>query len=623
VTAGVYAELTADMKSIVLEVTGDDYELDQAAKALRKLTPLLKPTEPKGGLICPATWAAATQLGATFNNPETGRWIPLPRLKQWIFDEFMRRHNEDRPLNVDLPPGLVPRPYQWDAAGLIGSMGKVLLFDDPGTGKTVSAILGLRNRHNIEHIFPMLIVVPSWDVADVWVRHIKVWAGAGRNVGEGGRESVGAVGGGRDESGRGVSSLRDDEESQVWPDPELYRGPGRKIHRDADRIYITTYAGLRIGAADASGPLVKLKPAAVVADEVHLAKNESSKQSRALRRVAAHAGTFVGLTGTPITRDTGDVYPVLAAMEPLSWPDRHRFVKRYLDTNDDGYGESIEGLQALREPEFRTAIAGQYRRVAKADVLDQLPPKVYSTRNVELPPEWRKAYDGMADQMLAELPDGQELEVMSVLAQLTRLGQFAASATDVEITETTDPVNGETKKHFNVTLRSPSWKVDALHGVLEERPGQQVVVFTVSRQLADIAGESLTDRGYRCGFITGAQSAKSRAADIDMFQAGGLDVMIATAGAGSLGITLTAAGTAVFLQRSWELDKALQPEDRLHRIGQEHDCVEIIDIIARDTVDDRVRELMRVKGGHLGQLVRDPRIVKELLGGLKLCDQCG
>lgn len=576
-TAGVFANLTKDGKSIVLEVSGDDYELDQAAKALRGLTPLLKPTVPKGGLVCPATWAAVTQLACTFNgHPDIGKWMPMPRLQDWIIAEFEHRHIPLTPMFTDLPAGLTPRGYQNDAAGWIASAGKFLLFDDPGVGKTVSAILGLKLRATAENIYPMVIIVPSWDVGDVWVRHIRTWA-------------------------------------PEWPEPVLYSGPGRFLH---DGIHVTTYATARIDAPDVKGPLARLKANSVVADEVHYIKNESAKQSRAVRRIAQHAGTFVGLSGTPVTRDTGDVYPVLAAMEPDSWPDRHRFVKRYLSVEDTGYSEEVTGLNMLREPEFRTALAGQYRRVAKSDVLSELPPKVHSTRRVDLPPEWRKAYKGMEDDMLAELPDGEELEVMSVLAQLTRLSQFASSATDVQVTEEIDEF-GEVKKHYKVTLVNPSWKVTAMMGVLAERPGQQSVVFAESRQLIDIAGAACEAEGYKCGFITGTRSQKDRTADIESFQNHQLDVMLATSGAGSLGITLTAAGTAVFLQRSWQLDKALQPEDRLHRIGQEHDCVEIIDIIARDTVDDRVRELLRVKGGHLGQLVKDPRIVRELLGGLK------
>jgi hypothetical protein len=226
----------------------------------------------------------------------------------------------------------------------------------------------------------------------------------------------------------------------------------------------------------------------------------------------------------------------------------------------------------------------------------------------------------MEQDMLAELPDGQELPVMSVLAQLTRLGQLASSACDVQVTEEWDMAAGELKKHYEVTLQAPSWKADALLGILAERPGQQAAVFGVSKQLVTIAGVACAQAGLKVGYVTGGQPRGQRTEAIDGFQAGKLDVILCTAGAGGLGITLTAAGTVVMLQRSWELDKALQPEDRAHRLDDivlTHDALEVIDIIAKDTVEDRVRELMRVKGSRLGQLVGDSRIVQELLGGLK------
>lgn len=452
------------------------------------------------------------------------------------------------------------------------------------TGKTVTTILGLRGRESRgEKIFPMVIIVPSWEVGDVWVRHVREWAPS-------------------------------------WGEALVYGGPGRTLaspHGHA--VYVTTYATATLDAASASGPLVKLKARAVVLDESHYAKNEKAQRTGAVQRIASRAGTFVALTGTPVTRDTGDIFPVLQAMDPETYPSRPRFVKRYLDTSDNGYGEVVEGLAALAEPEFRAALAGQYRRVSKADVLSQLPPKIYSVRRTEIPPAWRKAYDTMQDEMLAELPDGTDLPVMSTLAQLTRLSQLASSACDVAVTEERDEQTGDIRKHYEVTLKAPSWKADALLGVLAERPGEQVAVFANSRQLIGIAGYALQHK-YRCGYITGGQGKKERHDAIEKFQAGQLDVILCTAGAGGLGITLTAAGTVVFLQRSWELDKAVQPEDRAHRLDDivmKHDAIEIIDIVAKDTVDDRVRELMRVKGGHLGQLVRDPRIVREILGGLR------
>jgi len=74
-----------------------------------------------------------------------------------------------------------------------------------------------------------------------------------------------------------------------------------------------------------------------------------------------------------------------------------------------------------------------------------------------------------------------------------------------------------------------------------------------------------------------------------------------------------------FLQRPWSLVEALQAEDRCHRIGSEiHDSVEIIDIVATNTVDARVRTVLHEKAGQLADLLQDPRILAQLLGGSRL-----
>lgn len=579
--ATLHGELTADHSQIVLIAIGDDWEMDAMGAALRKLTPLLSASKPPGALLCPASWPAVVQLAFTFDGlGEHGFWVPGPALTKWIATEFAKRAAQPDTLHAKPPVGLVPRPYQVDGARMIAAAGRFLLCDEPGLGKTACTILGLRERGIAGvSLFPAVVVVPSWDVADVWAREIASWA-------------------------------------PHWS-TAMWGGPNRQSLPGTSDLYITTYATARIDAADAKSPLVKLKPATVVADECHALKSSNSKQSLAVRRIAARAQTVVGLSGTPITRDTGDLWPTLAAMEPLAWPARERFIKRYCDREDSDYGEVVQGLNRLAEPEFRDVLLGSYRRVAKADVLAQLPPKVYSVRRVELPPEWRKAYDSMEEDMLAQLPDGGELPVMSVLAQLTRLSQLASSAADVETT-TEIGEDGLEHEHYTVTLKTPSWKADALCEILAERPGQPVVAFAPSKQLIMIAGNQAAGAGYKVGFLTGGVSKGDRTAAIESFQAGRLDLLAATTGAGGTGITLTAAGTVVVLQRPWSLAESLQMEDRAHRLGSErHEMVEIIDVIARDTVDTRVRAALREKAGQLADLVKDSRIVKELLGGIK------
>jgi SNF2 family DNA or RNA helicase len=413
-----------------------------------------------------------------------------------------------------------------------------------------------------------------------------------------------------------------------WPEPVMHGGPDRaktlawlKAERHRDYILITTYATLRRDAADARGPLVRLRPETVIADEIHLAKNGTARQTRALGRIAGCAVNLVGLSGTAIKYDTGDIHPMADAIMPRAFPDRGRFTTRFCAKIEDDYGERIVGLNPAAEPEFFAIMDRQMHRVSKADVLPELPPKVYSERKPDIPPEWVAAYNSLAGDMLARFPDGSELPVMTVLIQMMRLSQLASSAADVDMVMEYSEVLGMEVPKYNVTLKAPSWKAESLLEIAAERQHSPVVCFTASRQLAMIAGREYCEpAGLRTGYIVGVGdgiTGRTRQRDLDAFQAGKLDMMICTAKAGGTGITLTRSDTAVFLQRDWELDYGTQPEDRLQRIGNTHSSIDIIDVIARGTVEDRVRQRLREKAGMLAQLVRDPRVAKSLLGGIR------
>jgi SNF2 family DNA or RNA helicase len=70
-----------------------------------------------------------------------------------------------------------------------------------------------------------------------------------------------------------------------------------------------------------------------------------------------------------------------------------------------------------------------------------------------------------------------------------------------------------------------------------------------------------------------------------------------------VGITLTAADTVIFIDRSWSPAVNLQAEDRLHRIGQKN-AVQVILLDATHTIDEGVTSLLREKW-HMIQRVLD------------------
>lgn len=591
-------DLTADETHIVLLANGHPYAIKTIAHHLKHLTPRISKAD-GNALLMPATWPAVVQLAHAL-----GRyWHPMPRLQQWIANQYtLRLRSGSGELTVELPEGLTPRSYQVEGARMIADLGQALIFDDPGTGKTITTILGLRERDLTVPVIPALILAPA-SVVDSWVDALTAWA--------------------------------PDWTVVAW------RGPKRAQLAGTADVYVTSYDTARRDADPDKGALIKLKPRSIVLDECHLIKSPNAVRSVAARRLAKLADTRVALSGTPISHHPGDLWPTLAAIDSDSWPARSRYVDRYLLQARTDYGMTILGLDPHREPEFRQTLQGVHRRKSKADVLAELPPKVYSTRYVDLPEKWRAAYDALEKDMRADIPEpcpacvsgvdpdcdqcdgrgtvaGETIEVMEVITLINRLTQIACAPATVETWFEVDPKSGIPKRRTKATLHSPSWKVDALLEVLAERPGSPVVAFASSRQLTMLAGQQAESEGYSVGYIVGGQAAGDRTETVSRFQAGKLDLLCVTTGAGGVGLTLTAARTAVFLQRPWSLIEAAQAEDRLHRIGAErHDSIEIIDIVARDTVDSRIRQVLRSKAGQLSNLLQDPRIAAEILGGTR------
>jgi SNF2 family DNA or RNA helicase len=265
-------------------------------------------------------------------------------------------------------------------------------------------------------------------------------------------------------------------------------------------------------------------------------------------------------------------------------------------------GMTVIGLKPENRAEFFECVDPNMRRMPKEAVLPQLPPKLQILMQVDMLPKQDKAYRQMESDLVSMLDEGV-LVAVNPLVQLTRLSQFASA--HAVINEA-----GELK------LDEPSCKIDALEEVMEDMNGEPLVVFAQSRQLIELAGRRLEKHGKKLGYITGGQTPAERQQFIEQFQAGQLDAILCTISAGGVGITLTRAHTAVFLQRSWSMVDNTQAEDRIHRIGSEiHDSVRIIDIVARGTVEERQREVLNEKSERLEEIVRDRDFMRRLIKG--------
>jgi SNF2 family DNA or RNA helicase len=454
-------------------------------------------------------------------------------------------------------------PFQKEAVEKLARVSCVLIGDDMGLGKTHEAIaLDLVRRSWFpNHKLKTLVVCPlsmvaSWTVAYLqWAPHLR------------------------------ILPINNKDRSHFI----------NELDDDIYDVYICHWQALRLMPELEESQFFHL-----IADEAHSLQNRKSKQSIALKKIPVFYRT--ALTGTPAFDKPDDLWSILNWLYPQHWSSYWKYYNEHIifDTYN-GY-RTIVGVN---NPEkLQQEMAGFYIRRRKEEVLYDLPDKYYTEVRVDLTEKQRRAYNSMRDNMLAWIGEHEAEPVAApiVIAQLTRLQQFACAFAEY------DPDRDK------MILHDPSSKIDAVMEIIEST-GAQVVVFSQFSQVIDLLCARLEKKGITYGKYTGATPTHQRGGIISQFQDGKLQVFAGTIPAGGVGITLTAASTVIFTDRSWSNALNLQAEDRLHRIGQKS-AVQVIDIIANNTIDAKRIKVIQQKWSWIKKLlgegdVEDPTYDEE------------
>lgn len=463
-------------------------------------------------------------------------------------------------------------PLQRVGAAFIATT-NAILADEMGSGKTVQACVALHEMS----AYRTLVICPN-SVKRSWEKHTAEWTTAAPYMVYGSAKQRAAV----------IDAFND---------------------HDGPAVLIMNYEQLRahsrlapygnIALTEKERELKELNHVhfdVIIADEAHRIKNPKSKQTRALW--ALTADHRIAMTGTPIGNHPGDLWSVLHFVDPVDWPSRTQYIDRYCVVQWNPFGGSdITGVRFDKRDEFYSILDTVMLRRLKSEIMSRTIKKNAIVRYVTLLPKHRKMYNQFRDELIARIEEGL-ISAVNPLAATTRLVQLSAAM----LREAEDGT---------IEMIEPSPKIDELMELIEELEGQQVVVYSASKRLLHLAQARLEEAGIPHGVITGDTDSARRGELVELFQAGKFMVMLATTGAAGEGITLTAAKTLVFLQRSWSMLQNAQAEDRIHRWGQEADEVDIVDIISEDTIDERVYDVHYVKRGRLDEVTRDS--LKELL----------
>jgi len=321
----------------------------------------------------------------------------------------------------------------------------------------------------------------------------------------------------------------------------------------------------------------------MVIDESTTIKNPSAKRTKNILNLSTQTKYRRIMTGSPVTKNPLDLYSQCEFLSPwlLDFTSYYAFRNRYAEMKTlHVRGRSIQVVDKFKNlHELSEQLKGFSYRVLKEDCLD-LPEKNWTKRQITLTPDQRKIYIQMKETALAHL-NGKVASTMTVLTQLMRLHQITC---------------GHFTADDGTIQRIANNRVNELMDVLSEMEGKAIIWAHYQYDVKDIIKEIV--KVYGPGSVVdyyGLTPQDERDPNRKKFQSDPkCRFLVGTPSTGGYGLTLTAANTVIYYSNGYDLEKRLQSEDRAHRIGQKKN-VTYVDIIAEDTVDEKIVKALRDK----------------------------
>jgi hypothetical protein len=535
-------------------------------------------------------------------------------------------------------PGIAPRlakamqsrTYQRVGARFI-SEGRangagVLIADQPGLGKTLEALGGIAES-GIQG--PYLVVTPKTSVNPVWAREIPRWLDGQTVVTlpEGDRTRNKITAKQRERRDAALDAMRAQPSlASTWVivHPEAVRTRvwwvcgecPQETPRKAGKVELKCGHEADLRKRDRVEheypQLFGLQWGAVICDESDRAllrlSGTPTQTRQGMEMLALRPdGMKVAMTGTPVRGRPHLLWGQLNWLDPKAFPSFWNWMELFWEITSNGYSSHVIG--ALRDEAGLWASLDRYvLRRTKAEVAPDMPAKTYVGTPaiptdegspiavwLEMEGAQAQAYLEMMTTSAANLEDGSRVEAIGILAELTRLKQFAgASGKMVERLETCKREECQEPKphkhpalHFQPSL--PSNKFEYLVQLLDElgfpdEPTTKVVIVSQFTEMLNLFARELPARLQALSahpktplkatmtpvLLTGEQTgaARERAiAGMNEPVGRGAHLMFLQTKTGGVAITLDQADVMVFLDETWVPDDQEQAEDRIHRVS--------------------------------------------------------
>jgi SNF2 family DNA or RNA helicase len=307
---------------------------------------------------------------------------------------------------------------------------------------------------------------------------------------------------------------------------------------------------------------------AVVIDESSSFKNNSAQRWKAIKRVLPDTEYMILLTGTPAPNSLMDIW---AQMYLVDFGQRlgrtmTGFKQRFFEPDYMGYNWTLKTGAA---DTIHKLIADVCLSMSAKDYL-QLPDRIDLIEKVYLPAKVQAQYVAFERDLLATLPDGEEVEAMNAAVLANKLLQWCNGATYTD-------GNGNWSEIHNA-------KLDALAELVEENDEPVLIAYNYKTDLARLKKR-----------FPDAVVLDKNQQTIDDWNAAKIKMLLAHPASAGHGLNLQHGGSlCVWFGLTWSLEYYQQFNARLHRQGQTKP-VRIVHIVADGCIDERVLAVLSAK----------------------------
>ena len=333
--------------------------------------------------------------------------------------------------------------------------------------------------------------------------------------------------------------------------------------------------------------LVETHKVFLVVDESSLTKNPGAIRTERIIALAGKCPYRLILNGTPVSRNEADLYSQFYILDwrILGYRSYWSFAANHLEfltirlPNGREITDKSRVVRVLNIDYLTEKIAPYTYQVRKDECL-ALPKKHYHPVTFFMTWEQSEEYDRVEQAFLEQVDEikSETIYRLFTACQHVTSGRKVTSAPSKRM---------ETAPIFSTLKENP--RIKALLRLIDSLGDEKAIIFCKYQHEASAILSLLPNGVEFTGHISQAERQRNR----DAFRKDA-QFLVANKTCGAFGLNLQFCHNVIFYNNDFNLATRLQAEDRVHRMGQDHD-VSIYDIICPDSIDGFIFDCLNRK----------------------------